>query len=145
MDIAREEWIFARRASQWICLHQDIYNDAYAMSMQTLLKVTELSACNETHQEEIFEYDAERLRQTVGSLVTVDEEKMVFLAHYTVKEYLEFQRLTGSALSYFQVGQKATTGMLMQVIVQQSQRKEWSEEREHLIYDGDVFGHLICF
>jgi hypothetical protein len=40
MNIAHEEWIFARHALQWICLHQDFYDDACAMSMQTLLKAT---------------------------------------------------------------------------------------------------------
>jgi hypothetical protein len=134
-DIAPEEWPFARHALQWICFHQDIYEDNHALSMKTLLAGTEISACSETHQETIFEYDSERLRFTLGSLVNVDEENMVFLAHYTVREYLESPRISDSAMRCFQIGQKTTTSLLMRIIFQEAREVQCPEDVEKLICD----------
>jgi hypothetical protein len=145
MDIAPEEWLFARHALQWICFHQDIYEDRHALSTQILLNATELSVCSETHQEEVLEYDTERLRYTLGSLVTVDDRNLVFLAHYTVREYLESPRISDSMVRCFQIGQKTTTSMLMRIILQEAQRIEWTEGIDKLIehsvvdYTPDTF------
>jgi hypothetical protein len=135
MDIAPEEWPFARHALQWICFHQDIYEDNHALSMKILLAGTEISACSETHRETIFEYDSERLRFTLGSLVNVDEENMVFLAHYTVREYLESPRISDSAMRCFQIGQKTTTSLLMRIIFQEAREVQCPEDVEKLICD----------
>jgi hypothetical protein len=131
-DIAPEEWPFARHALQWICFHQDIYEDNHALSMKILLAGTEISACSETHQETIFEYDSERLRFTLGSLVNVDEENMVFLAHYTVREYLESPRISDSAMRCFQIGQKTTTSLLMRIIFQEAREVQCPEDVEKI-------------
>jgi hypothetical protein len=136
MDIAPEEWLFARHALQWICFHQDIYEDKHALSMHILLNATELSTCNESQQEGVFEYDAERLRYTLGSLVTVDERNMVFLAHYTVREYLQSPRISDSIVRCFQIGQKTKTSKLMQIVVQKAQGIEWTEEKDELMGDS---------
>jgi hypothetical protein len=145
MDIAPEEWLFARHALQWICFHQDIYEDVHALSMHILLSATELSTCNESQQEGVFEYDAERLRYTLGSLVTVDDRNLVFLAHYTVREYLESPRISDSMVRCFQIGQKTTTSMLMQLIVRNARDVEWKEERNDLMDDYDDGETLDAF
>jgi hypothetical protein len=135
MDIAPEEWPFARHALQWICFHQDIYEGHHDLSLQILLDATELSACSETLEEGIFEYDAERLGHTLGSLITMDEEDRILPAHYTVKEYLESPRISDSAMRCFQIGQKTTTSLLMRIIFQEAREVQCPEDVEKLIYD----------
>jgi hypothetical protein len=141
LDIAPDEWPFARHALQWICFHEDIYEGDFELSIKILLAGTELSTCSETHQEVNLEYDAERLRYTLGSLVTVDEENMVFLAHYTVKEYLESPRISDSAIHCFRIGQKTATRMLMQIILHEARKVKISEEQKVLISAGEG-GHI---
>jgi hypothetical protein len=135
MDIAPEEWPFARHALQWICFHQDIYEGHHDLSLQILLDATELSACSETLEEGIFEYDAERLGHTLGSLITMDEEDRILPAHYTVKEYLESPRISDSAMRCFQIGQKTTTSLLMRIIFQEAREVQCPEDVEKLICD----------
>jgi hypothetical protein len=139
MDIPKDEWPFARHTLQWVCFHQDMYKGYSPMSLQILLAATELSTCREVHQESDFEYDAERLRNMLGCLINVDEDNLVFLAHYTVKEYLESQRISESATGYFWTGQEAMIKECMRTILQEAQAIDWPEEKAGLLC-GDNIG-----
>ncbi|CAO2649625.1 Nn.00g070100.m01.CDS01 [Neocucurbitaria sp. VM-36] len=136
-DIPKDERPFARHALQWICFHQDMYKHYHPMSLQVLMAATEISVCKKVPQESDFEYDAERLRNMLGCLITVDEQGLVFLAHYTVKEYLESQRISESATSYFGTGQEATIKDCMRTILQGAQAINLSEKQRELLRDND--------
>ncbi|KAL1611933.1 hypothetical protein SLS60_000156 [Paraconiothyrium brasiliense] len=138
MDIPKDEWSFARHALQWVCFHRDMYGDNHAMSLQILLAATELSTCNEAHQESDFEYDAERLRNMLGCLIDVNEDNIVLLAHYTVKEYLESQRISESAAGYFWTGQEAIIRDCARTILQEAQAIDWPEKKAELLFGDDI-------
>jgi hypothetical protein len=146
MDIVKDEWSFARHALQWACFHQDLYKDHHAMPLEILLAATELSTCGEVHQEINFEYDAERLRHMLGCLINVDEKNLVFLAHYTVKEYLESRRISEGATGYFWTGQEVMIKECMRIIHQEAQAAYWPEEEVRLICGqkaGDTLRHFF--
>jgi hypothetical protein len=138
MDIPKDEWPFTRHALQWICFHQNLYQDRHAMSLQILLTATELSTCREVYQEIDLEYNAERLRNMLGCLVNVDEDNLVFLAHYTVKEYLESQRTSRSATSYLWTGQESMMKECMRTILQEAQAVDWPEGKAILLQGDDT-------
>jgi hypothetical protein len=100
------------------------------MFMQILLAATELSIRHETQKDSEFEYDADRLRYTLGSLIIVDEVNAVFFAHYTVKEYLESQRISNSTACFFQTGRRDVIIMFAKLILQEAQEIEWPERKE---------------
>ncbi|KAH7085265.1 hypothetical protein BKA63DRAFT_499280 [Paraphoma chrysanthemicola] len=130
MDVPKDEWPFTRHALQWICFHQDLYQDRHAMSLRILLAATESSTCRDDHQEIDLEYNAERLRNMLGCLVNVDEGDLVFLAHYTVKEYLESPRTSQSITSYFWTGQNSMMKECMQTSLREGQTVNRQEDEK---------------
>lgn len=139
MDIPRDEWPFVRHVLQWVCFHQDLYKDYHSMSLEILLTATERSTCREFHQGSDFEYDAEMLRDMLGCLISVDEDDLVFLAHYTVKEYLESQRISESSTGYFWIGQETIIKEFTPTIIQEAQAITWQKENDILLH-GDGHG-----
>lgn len=136
MEVSKDEWPFARNALQWICFHQDLYNGFYPMSLQVLLAATERSTCKEVHQESDFEYNEERLHNMLGCLIKVDKDNTVFLAHYTVKEYLESQRISQRATGYFSTGQEVMIKECIRTIFQEAQAidlHDWPDAKAELL------------
>lgn len=133
LDISRDEWPFVHHALQWICFHQDLYQDHHPMSIKILLTATETSTCRENLQENDLDYGSERLRNMLGCLVNVDENDRVFLAHYTVKEYLESQRISKSATSYFRVGKEEMIKEYLPIVLQKAQYLDWSDDKDELL------------
>lgn len=74
----------------------------------------------------------------LGCLISVDEDNLVSLAHYTVKEYLESQRTSGSAVGYFSTGQEPMTKECMRTIFQEAQSIDWLVEKAELLRGDDT-------
>jgi hypothetical protein len=130
MEIPKDEWPFTRHALRWICFHQDAHQDQYAMSTQILLAATELDACREVCGEIELEYNTERLRNMLGCLVHVEKDSLISLAHYTVQEYLESNRTSQSAVSYFWIEHGSMMKECMRTILQEAQTFDWPEAKD---------------
>lgn len=145
MEIPKDEWPFTRHALQWICFHQNLYHDNHALSLQILLAATESSTCREVEQEIDLEYNAERLRNMLGCLVNVDDNDLVILAHYTVKEYLESHRTSHSVTRYFWIEAESMMRDFMRTILQRAQNVNWPKEEPIIIPGGEPYSTPDAF
>ena len=136
--IPLEEQAFARHALRWVCFHQDLYGDAPQMSLPLLLITTERSTCLEYPDEINLVYDEQRLRDMLGCLITVEEDRSVRLAHYTVEEYLRSSSASESVVGPFKNKHEAITFDYMQIVLQEAQTFRWSGETETVLHNHDT-------
>jgi hypothetical protein len=95
--IPREDRELVRHALRWICFHNILWKTDLPLAASILLDAYFINA-TETHVENRQLFDIEVLKESCGCLLTFAPDKdliseRVILAHYTVREFLESDRL----------------------------------------------------
>lgn len=130
LEISEEERFFVRQCLTWINFHSELYDHSIpcAILLQALQSGAE--AVGEPNDGHFF--DEESLREICGCLITVslgsgfeiydagnelEDVPVVSFAHYTVREFLDSDRISTSAAAYFKHREQVKLDTLRTVLL----------------------------
>lgn len=120
--IPDEEKEFVQYSLHWICFHDLLWQGRVPLSAKLLMDayIASSTGKGELTSEE-YVLDLETLKESCGCLVsfTFDQDghsKLVNVAHYTVREFLESDR--SSVASWFKIKQKMSYGSILDFILE---------------------------
>ena len=152
LSVPKEEQVFVHHALQWIFYHNELY-DGDGIPCAVLLQGVKRSTVGLTaNQHERF-YDKETLRELCGCLISISQEKTtdslgekterttlaVSLAHYTVREYLDSNRVSKNSAVYLVNCKENLKQNFMEIILSEAHNVEQDELWEWKIasFDSD--------
>lgn len=127
LEISEDERLFVRRCLAWIGVHNELYDDGIPCAI--LLQALEFDAEEASKANDGHFYDEESLRDICGCLLHVSPGvgfkldfhaglvQVVSFAHYTVREFLESDRISTSAAAYFRLGDQANLETIRTVLL----------------------------
>ena len=121
-EIPEVEWPLVRQCLQWIEYHDHIYQDGIPSAI--LLSAVRSWDCHPNSGGNEYHLDEESLRDMCGCLIQISPgiglpfypsdpkyfanlrgiNPVVSLAHYTVREFIESERISTGAAAYFKIG-----------------------------------------
>lgn len=107
LAIPEEDWLSVQHIFHWMVYHSDLYGNAIPLII--LLQAVQQSTLGILPSQADPLHDFEGLRERCGCLIIISEEPrsdtvgvlVVSFAHYTVKEYLQSPRISGTEVGFF--------------------------------------------
>jgi hypothetical protein len=121
--IPQDDRLSVQHVFHWLVYHNELFSTNIPVS--TLLQAVQQSTVDSFSQDADRLYDIEGLRELCGSLIMIEQEKLLELkdgefqtnvcfderstvtfAHYTVKEYLQSPRISKRKIEFFALAQE---------------------------------------
>ncbi|KAI3576663.1 hypothetical protein IWW34DRAFT_870945 [Fusarium oxysporum f. sp. albedinis] len=145
LRIPREDWQFVSHAFQWLWFYGELGPPDNGTPSVLLLDAIEISTSRTGNRDNHVHYNSERLRELCGCLISSLEDSISF-AHYTVKEYLDSDRICQGPFIVFSTERTKVMFTCLDVLLLQAQRVasqdlEDVEANHHLRFD-DLWKNL---
>jgi hypothetical protein len=153
--VSKEDWPFLRHVLHMICSHDELHED---MRLSSKLIVSAFPFMAEHEPGSVFTFDhfynSDLLKEICGCLVTFGQDDKLFketaiLAHYTVREFLESDRIsTGPAGYFFLQQERAEKNFIVSAFQQAltiesydqtgSSNEEWENNYQIALFNSQV-------
>lgn len=120
LRIPHEDWQFVSHAFQWLWFYGELGPPGNGTPSVLLLDAIEYSTSRTGNHNHHVLYNSERLRELCGCLISSLEDSISF-AHYTVKEYLDSNRIRQGPLFVFSTERAKVLSTCLDVLLFEAQ------------------------
>ncbi|KAG5784243.1 hypothetical protein H9Q73_002145 [Fusarium xylarioides] len=120
LRIPREDWQFVSHAFQWLWFYGQLGPPDNGTPSVLLLDAIKSSTSRTENDNSHVLYNSERLRELCGCLISSLEDSISF-AHYTVKEYLDSDRICQGPLLAFSTEKHKVLSTCLDILFLQAQ------------------------
>ncbi|KAF4419067.1 Vegetative incompatibility HET-E-1 [Fusarium acutatum] len=121
LRIPQDDWKFVSHAFQWLWFYGELDPDGTGIPSVLLLDAIESSMSRiDSHNDDVL-YNPERLFELCGCLINSLMDSVSF-AHYTVKEYLNSERIRQGPLIAFSTERDRVLSTCLDVLLLQAQK-----------------------